>query len=165
MSLHKIYLFCEAIHSGKTTQLQQWLRNKNNQVSGILTPDKDGKRQLYDIARNEYHEFEVDENTPENEILEIGKYRFAKEGFARAQEIMRRSLKENTEWMIVDEVGKLELDEKTGLEPALGDVIRFYQNGHAKGKLILVLRNYLLDEAVEVYGLNRDMLIHKNFFE
>ena len=78
---------------------------------------------------------------------------------------MRRSLKENTEWMVVDEVGKLELDEKTGLEPALGEVIRFYQNGDAKGKLILVIRNYLLDEVVEVYGLNRDMLIHKNFFE
>lgn len=165
MSLHRIYLFCEAIHSGKTTQLQQWLRNKSNQVSGILTPDKDGKRQLYDIARNEYHELEMDEHTPENEILKIGKYRFSKQGFAKAQEIMRRALEENTEWMIVDEVGKLELDDKTGLEPALGEVIRFYQNGAAKGKLILVIRNYLLDEAVEAYGLNRDMLIHKNFFE
>jgi nucleoside-triphosphatase THEP1 len=165
MSLHKIYLFCEAIHSGKTTQLQQWLRNKTDQVSGILTPDKDGKRQLYDIARNEYHELQMDENAPEKEILEIGKYRFAKEGFAKAQEILRRSLEENTEWMVVDEVGKLELNEQTGLEPALGEVIRFYQNGDAKGKLILVIRNYLLDEAVEVYGLNRDMLIHKNFFE
>ncbi len=165
MNLHNIYLFCEAIHSGKTTQLQQWLRNKNNQVSGILTPDKDGRRQLYDISRSEYHELETDENTPAAEVLVMGKYRFSKQGFEKAREILMRSIKENTEWMIVDEVGKLELNEQAGLEPALGEVIRFYQSGNAKGKLIVVIRTYLLDEAVDRYGLNRDMLIHKNFFE
>lgn len=165
MSLHKIYILSEAIHSGKTTQLQQWLRNKDYQVSGILTPDKDGKRKLYDIARNEYHELEIEDELPEEEIEKIGKYRFGKAGFRKAQEILRRSIKENSEWMIVDEVGKLELDNKEGLEPALGEVIQFYREGNAKGKLILVIRNYLLDEAVDVYGLNRDMLIHKNFFE
>ncbi|RYE15296.1 MAG: hypothetical protein EOP51_27025 [Sphingobacteriales bacterium] len=162
---NNIYLFCEAIQSGKTTQLQQWLRNKTNHVSGVLTPDKDGRRLLYDIARDEYHELEAPENTPDEEVQMIGKFRFCKEGFDKAQEILKRSLEENTEWMVIDEVGKLELDEGRGLEPTVGEVIRFYQGGEAKGKLILVIRNYLLDEAVERYGLNRDLLIHKNFFE
>lgn len=165
MSLHRIYILTQAVNSGKTTALQQWLRNKQVNAGGILTPDKNGRRQVYDIAEDIYYGFEVDGSYPTEHILQIGKYRFSTEGFKKAQEILLRSVKRDPEWLIVDEIGKLELEERTGLEPALTEVIAAYQNGKTKGNLLLVIRNYLLDEAVERYGLNTDMILNKSFFE
>jgi nucleoside-triphosphatase THEP1 len=165
MNLNRIYILTQAVNSGKTTTLQQWLRNKNIKAGGILTPDKDGKRHIYDIAEDKYYGFEVDGSYPEEHTLEIGKYRFSKEGFEIAQQILLRSLKQDTEWLIIDEVGKLELEERTGLEPAVSQVIKAYSNGQTKGSLLLVIRNYLLDEAVAAYGLNTDMILNQSFFE
>lgn len=165
MSLNNIYIMTDAIHSGKTTTLQQWLRNKEKSTAGILTPDKDGKRKLYDISQNMYYDFEMGEEHPVGDTLMIGKYRFSRSGFAHAQEILLRSVKEDPDWLIVDEVGRLELDSKTGLEPSLTEIVNIYKSGKPTGRLILVIRNYLVDEAVNMWGLNTDMIIHKAFFE
>lgn len=153
MSIHKIYIFTGAIHSGKTTTLQTWLRNKPLNVGGILAPDKDGKRRLYDIARDHHYDFEMNGDHPADDTLMAGKYSFSKKTFKIAQEIMLRTMKENPDWMIVDELGKLELEDQ-GLEPALREVINFYKGPDAKGRLILVIRDHLRDNAVEKYGLN-----------
>jgi nucleoside-triphosphatase len=164
MSIHKIYIFTGAVHSGKTTTLQEWLRNKPLNAGGILAPDKGGKRCLYDIARDHYYNFEMNDDHPSEDTLMVGKYRFSKKTFEIAQEIMLRTLKENPDWMIVDELGKLEL-EGLGLEPALTEVINFYKGPDAKGRLILVVRDHLRDNAIDRYGLNTDMTLHKSFFE
>jgi hypothetical protein len=150
---NSIYIMSEPIHSGKTTTLQQWLRNKDIKAGGILAPDKDGLRQLYDIAKGLYHPFEVDGNHPEADILAIGKYKFARSSFQLAQQILKESVEQDPEWVIV------------GLEPVISEIIHTYQSGEKKGKLLLVIRNYLLDEAVNMYGLNTDMIVHKSFFE
>ncbi|RYD55989.1 MAG: hypothetical protein EOP56_13720 [Sphingobacteriales bacterium] len=164
MNINKIYIFTGAIHSGKTTTLQTWLRNKELNVGGILAPDVDGARRLYDIARNKFHDFEMTTDHPTDDILMVGKYRFSKETFATARDIMLRTIKENPEWMIVDELGKLELEDE-GLEPALTDVINYYKSDEAKGRLILVVRDHLRDNAIDKYGLSSDMMLHKTFFE
>jgi nucleoside-triphosphatase THEP1 len=162
---NSIYIMSEPIHSGKTTTLQQWLRNKDIKAGGILAPDKDGLRQLYDIAKGLYHPFEVDGNHPEADILAIGKYKFARSSFQLAQQILKESVEQDPEWVIVDEIGRLEMDKNEGLEPVISEIIHTYQSGEKKGKLLLVIRNYLLDEAVNMYGLNTDMIVHKSFFE
>jgi nucleoside-triphosphatase THEP1 len=165
MSPHRIYIFTSPVHSGKTTTLQQWLRNNNINAAGILTPDKDGKRMLYDIAENQYHEMEMDNACPPEDCLTIGKYRFSKEAFTVAKQILEDAVEKHPDWLIVDEIGKLELKEKTGLEPVVTHIINSYKNGSTNGKLLLVIRNYLLDEAVNAYGLSNDMIINKHFFE
>lgn len=165
MSPHRIYIFTSPVHSGKTTTLQQWLRNNNINAAGILTPDKDGKRMLYDISENQYHEMEKDESCPPEDCLIIGKYRFSKDAFRTAKQILNEAVNKNPDWLIVDEIGKLELNEKTGLEPTITHIIELYKNGSTNGKLLLVIRNYLLDEAVNTYGLSNDMIINKHFFE
>lgn len=164
MSIHKIYLFTGAVHSGKTTTLQTWLRNKPLNVGGILAVDIEERRRLYDIAHDKYYDFEMDERHPDEDILVVGKYRFSRKTFEKAREIMLRTLKENPDWMIVDELGKLEMDGD-GLEPALTEVINFYKGPEAKGRLILVIRDHLRDDAIDKYGLNTDMILHRSFFE
>ncbi|WP_276134432.1 nucleoside-triphosphatase [Polluticoccus soli] len=165
MTDHNIYIFTRAVRSGKTTTLQQWLRNNNVHAGGILTPDIEGKRMLYDIAENQFYHMEAEDDMPDSECLLVGRYRFLKRAFAIGREILERDLERQPEWMIIDEVGTLELQENTGLEPSVTHVINSYNNSSHSKKLMLVIRNYLLDEACERYGLNTDMIINDNFFE
>ncbi|MCD6063180.1 MAG: hypothetical protein K0R82_1091 [Flavipsychrobacter sp.] len=165
MSAHRIYIFTRAVHSGKTTTLQQWLRNTGVKAGGILTPNVDGKRMLYDISEDKYYEMEAAADAPDSECLLVGKYRFTKESFRIAREILERELKQPSDWLIVDEIGKLELEDKMGLEPTITHIINSYKNIDGQNKLMLVIRNYLLDEACERYQLNTDMIINKHFFE
>lgn len=165
MTDHNIYIFTRAVRSGKTTTLQQWLRNNNVNAGGILTPDVDGKRMLYDIAENQFFHMEAEDDVPDAECLVVGKYRFLKRAFAIGREILERDLERRPDWLIIDEVGTLELEDKTGFEPTVTHVINSYNNSHRGKKLMLVIRNYLLDEACKRYGLNTDMIINKHFFE
>ena len=164
MSPNNIYLFTDAIHSGKTTVLQQWLKEQQVDAGGILTPDVDGLRRLYDIGRNEWHPLQVAQGHPQNDILEIGQYRFSLKGFQLAQEILLRAAKEDPAWLIADEVGMLELRRKTGLEPALTEIMNMYQSATCTGNLLLVVRDYLIDEVINMFGLSRDLVIYKSYF-
>jgi nucleoside-triphosphatase THEP1 len=164
MSQHKIYIFTQPVHSGKTTTLQKWLRNKDIDIGGILTPDVEGLRRIYDIAEGKYHDFQVDGEVKEDDTLFMGKYRFAKDAFRKGREILQKAVDAGHEWVIVDEVGKLEVDENQGFEPILSQIVEQYKAG-AKGKLILVVRDYLLGDAIEKYSLNRDMILHNAFFK
>lgn len=165
MSRQRIYILTSPVHSGKTTTLQLWLRNHKFNAAGILTPDIDGKRKLYDIANDRYHDLELDENMPVEDCLPIGRYRFSKEVFKIGRDILLRSAEMSPEWLIVDEVGKLELHQKAGLEPAVTHIINKYKNENASGKLLLVIRDHLLDEAIATYGLDKSMVLNKSFFE
>lgn len=162
--LHKIYIFSDAVSSGKTTLLQQWLRNKTNDVAGVLVPDIDGCRKLYDIAKNRYFDFEVDGQLPDEEILQMGHMRFKKETYREAHKILCNVIEDDPQWVIVDEVGKLEVDD-TGFEPALTEIVKHYKSEQSNGRLILVVRDYLLGSVVDKYDLNTDMILHRAFFE
>jgi nucleoside-triphosphatase THEP1 len=110
----KILLFSDGIQSGKTATLLNWIKGKNN-VCGILTPDVDEIRMLYDITQNKYYPFETDVN----EIVQvevIGRFVFLKSAFDKAIEILKNAITLKPEWLIIDEIGKLELVDK-GLEP------------------------------------------------
>lgn len=165
MSVDNIYIYTQPVQSGKTTTLQQWLRKNNMRTAGILTPDNDGKRMLYDISRNEFHDLEMDDKYPAEESLLVGKYKFGKKGFETARKILLDGLKDHPEWLIVDEVGTLELDDNTGLEPALTEVVNAYKSDSVKGSLILVVRDYLRDEVISRFGLSDSNTLHKSFFE
>lgn len=162
---NNIYIFTDAIHSGKTTVIQNWLKEKQVNAGGILTPDReDGKRWIYDISLDEWHPLQVEKGHPLPDSIVIGKYRFARSSFKKAQEILLRSAQEDPDWVVVDEVGMLELHRKKGLEPVLSEIINMYKSGEKNGKLLLMVRNYLVEETIDMYGLNWDLVKHKSFF-
>jgi molybdopterin-guanine dinucleotide biosynthesis protein A len=151
-----IFILSKPIQSGKTTSLMEWCEGKNN-VTGILTPDKEGFRKLYDIKNKTYLDFEVKYPLTDLNMVSIGKYNFFEHVFEKAQQIILNQT--SSDFFIIDEIGRLELNQNKGLEPALGVVINKFINKEVSGNLILVIRDYLLDECIEKYQLQEAKII------
>ncbi len=162
-SKSNICILSSPVQSGKTTLLMNWVKRQTN-VSGILTPVIEGKRKLFDIALKTNHELEADDSIVSCDIISVGRFHFYKNAFDHAQKILLQSLNKNPDWLIVDEVGKLELYEQKGLEPALTQLINHYKNKNVRGKLLLIIRDSLLNECIEHYGLQQSTILKKDFF-
>lgn len=149
----RICIFSRAIRSGKTTALRQWTEGREN-MAGILTPDdENGRRVLVDIATRACYPLQVDQHFTGN-ILAIGRFIFDHDVLLKAQEVLKAAACNDPQWLVIDEVGKLETGQDKGLEPAVSHIIRQYQSETGKGKLLLVIRDTLLEKAVEKYGLD-----------
>jgi molybdopterin-guanine dinucleotide biosynthesis protein A/nucleoside-triphosphatase THEP1 len=159
-SQDQIFILSQPIQTGKTTLLQEWIVGKQN-IGGILTPDVNGKRMLYDIANQTYSSFQLEDTA---EGINIGRFVFSKVAFKKAQKILRESIKQDLDWILVDEIGRLEMDHKQGLEPAISEVIHYFNTHQTNTKLLLVIRDYLLGDAKRMYGLNDVKLLERAFF-
>jgi len=151
-----IFILSNAVQTGKTTALLKWCTNKKN-IAGILTPDQKGKKKLFHIEQHTYFDFEIKNSTPSDEITTIGKFNFYTKIFTKAQQIITESI--SFEYLIIDEIGKLEINQNKGLEPALCLVINKYLNRQVKGNLILVVRDYLLADCINKYQLQSAKII------
>lgn len=149
MKNKNITLLTAPIHSGKTTAIERWLQGKT-QVKGILTPDKEGLRKIVDLSNGEIFPFQIAESQAIDDIT-IGKYIFSKAAFEKGQNILFALCASPTQdLIIIDEIGKLELHGK-GFEPALGQFLEQYKNLNTP--LLLVIRDYLLEDIIEKYQL------------
>jgi len=147
----QIYIFSRAIRTGKTTALRNWSGGKPN-IAGILTPDENGLRKLYDITSGTTYDLQVAETFP-GPVINIGRFVFDQSVMEKAKQLLLDACYKNTDWLVIDEVGKLETEQNAGLEPAVTEIIQHYQSGKATGKLLLVIRDSLLDKALEKYVL------------
>ena len=153
-----IYILSDAIRSGKTTALMHWAKHRND-VNGFLCPDNsDGKRCFVNVKSQETFELETDSET--EAIVEIGPFRFLTAAFQKANDLViaYASNKEHR-YLILDELGKLEL-RKEGLNDSAEALIpRFItdKNQH----LILVIRDYLLDDIISHYGISEYKILSK----
>ncbi len=145
-----IYILSKAIKTGKTTELISWCNFQKN-VGGILTPDVDGYRKLFDIDTKEYFDFEVNTASTDSEVTIVGRFRFYNSAFTLAQQILLENT--NKKYLIIDEIGRLEINQNIGLEFVLKEIINQYVNNSIEGNLILVVRDYLLLECIEKYKL------------
>lgn len=128
-------------------------------VGGILTPDgDDGLRMLYGLETKSLVPFELDETSTEA-FISVGKFRFSQETFEKAKGILDQEMQ--SKWLVIDEVGKLEVEQDSGLEPFVTKLINAYRLRKQKGKLLLVIRDSLLQKAMEKYKLEDAMVITK----
>lgn len=160
MSSSQIFILSQPIQSGKTTLLQEWIKGKSN-IGGILTPDVNGIRNLLDLSTNTFHTLQLNE---QDEGMKIGRFVFDPKGFETAQKLLLESLDKDYEWVIIDEIGRLELDRKEGLEPALSVVIDFFSTQQTPTKLLLVVRDYLLEDVKQHYNIVDATLLRSEFF-
>jgi molybdopterin-guanine dinucleotide biosynthesis protein A/nucleoside-triphosphatase THEP1 len=160
MSASGIYILSQPIQSGKTTLLLQWLKTQQR-VGGFLTPDIDGSRKLLDLTTHTYHTLQL---TEQEEGIKIGRFVFDRNGFAKARQLLTESIQRNDEWVIVDEIGRLELDRKEGLEPELSVVIDYFRTHHTQTKLLLVVRDYLLEDVKKHYQIHDAIVPERSFF-
>ena len=156
-----IYVYTGPVKSGKTTKLMQWASDQKN-IDGIFQPVVDGKRYIYHIGSRTLKMLETQSEKSNEEILEIGEYRFLKNTFSWCQKILKDCLNKNIEWLIIDEVGPLELKGK-GLEPGITELLNSKNN--FSGNVVFVVRDSMLEKFVEHYKLdNKYDLINQKLF-
>lgn len=147
-----IFIFSRSIRSGKTTELQQWCATQKN-VAGVLMPDINGSRKIWDIATQGVFDIACAEpqNTTEP-LINIGQFHFYEHAFEQANHILMVALQAKPLWLVVDEVGKLELGGK-GFYQSLQQIIPYYQQTDAAGNLLLVVRDSLLEQVIQNFSI------------
>ena len=141
-----IYILTGPVRSGKTSKIANWAMEKND-VFGVLTPVISGKRMFTDLHSKNI--FEMEANSGETEILPIGKFRFSKAGFSKAVEILRNGLNEQKGWLVIDEIGPLELRGE-----AFSDILKeILHSASNQQKILLVIRESILEDAIQFFGL------------
>ncbi len=148
----KIYILTGPIQTGKTTRLFEFIKTKKN-VAGILAPVVNGKRTLFNIVTKQLKILEIEK--PDSSTITIGKYHFLKSTFDWANLKLMEGFNSEPEWLIVDEVGKLELKNE-GLSKAITEIFKSGKN--IKTKIVLVVRDSLLDKVVEYYNIKYEII-------
>lgn len=147
-----IHILSAPIRSGKTTALMAWTQQQAS-MAGFLTPDLGMIRQLYRLDTQTFHPFQAEPPLPAVDLVSVGRFHFYASAFRQAQDWLRQALLHPPDWLVVDELGKLELKGR-GFEPALGEVIRAYQTSEfAHLNLLLVVRDSLYEVALQHYQL------------
>lgn len=150
--MNKLFVLSGPIRTGKTTSLQQWLRPQKN-VRGILSPVKDNKRFLLSIPSGETKLLNADDATPVEKIISVGRHSFDNRVFEWGKEIIAKSLESEPEWLIVDEIGPLELDGK-GFEPVITHILS-NKSFYPKVNFLFIVRDSLTDEFYNHYRLDK----------
>ncbi len=154
-----LYILTSAIHSGKTTALQNYTINHPN-GAGILCPDAQGMRYCLNIET--LQTFKLQKNSTEKlpEDILVGKYCFDGKAMQNARDIIENLPHTNAQYFIIDEIGKLELEGK-GLEPAFTKILPFLKN--TNHNVIIIVRDYLINEVITKYNLNAIILTLQDF--
>ncbi len=160
MPANNIFILSQPIQTGKTSLLFQWVKQQED-IGGFLTPDINGKRKLYEISSQTYHDLQLHET---DQGIQIGRFVFDETVFDKARQVMADAIHQHYNWIVIDEIGRLEMDRKEGLEPAVTNIINHFKTQPSQTKLLLVIRDYLLNDAINHYGLEHATVLDRDFF-
>lgn len=135
------------VQSGKTTRLIAWSENRND-VYGIVTPVIHGKRFFTDAATKETFAMEAD--TYEKNVVKVGRYVFSTAAFDRAKKILENAVEQKQGWIIIDEIGPLELRGEGFAEIAK----KIIGTEGGDFNIILVVRKELYDTVLAYFNLD-----------
>jgi nucleoside-triphosphatase len=136
----------------------QWT-DRRMDWGGVLSPDVDGLRQLYNVKEKKTIPWQKSESDHPDDII-IGRFVFDADAFQRAMDWLDDHLKDpSLKYIILDEVGPLELSGK-GWDQWLKTALPKLNNK----TLILVIRDHLLKEVVVHYGLDEFEVVGKEYF-
>ena len=143
----------------KTTTLLKWAQRRED-CGGVLSPDVDGLRVLYNVKTKQTILFQKSAPDSKSDLI-VGRFTFDPEAFTIATGWLNEHLSDQSiRQIILDEVGSLELDGKGWASwlhtsvPLLGDKT-----------LILVVRRALLDDVINLYGLGEVSVVQKDYFK
>jgi nucleoside-triphosphatase THEP1 len=122
-------------------------------------PDVNGKRKIQVINSGEVIDLEC--NDPENcreEQVRVGRFFFHEKAFQQANAILLDSLLLNPDWIIIDEVGILELEGK-GFYESVSRIAEAFNKKAMAGKLLLVVRESLYREVTTFFRIGDHRLV------
>lgn len=145
-----IYIVSGKIESGKSSFLYSWIENKSN-IGGILClKDSNYIRHIYDIKSKDV--FRIQTNNIDETTISIGRFHFLKSAFEKANIILKKAcIHQDTGFIIIDELGKLELKNK-GLHPSAKLIIEKTRNNESLHS-ILVIRTTLFNSVLKHYDI------------
>lgn len=153
-----IIIFSKPVHSGKTSALLEWSKKQKN-IAGILMPDMDGERKMLDIRLNEIFDAECkDAHDSKKSTVNIGRFYFYAASFEKANSILINEMAKAPEWLVIDEVGRLEMDGK-GFYPALKKLIPVYQSALSTSSLLLVIRDSLVEKICSFFEIKDPVIV------
>jgi nucleoside-triphosphatase THEP1 len=148
----KIFILTGAIRSGKTTALLEWAAKRQN-IYGVLTPLVNEKKVFMNVHTGQQFEMEASEREENN--LTIGRYTFSKRAFEKAITVLRKAGQENSGWLIIDEIGPLELRQK-GFYEIAQQLLH-----HTSLNIILVVREGLVDSVARLFAMKEFEIVRK----
>jgi nucleoside-triphosphatase THEP1 len=143
-------IYTGPVESGKSTKLLSFVQNGKD-IGGILSPLIDGKKYLYDISSGKKKLLEADSTEKEVDIVTVGRYKFKKNVFEWAKEVLQKASVENYSYLIIDEIGPLEFEGR-GLAPVANEIIS--KNISYFPKVLVVVRETLVAKFLEHFSLN-----------
>lgn len=148
----KLFIISGAIGQGKTSCLQSVIR--------ILDQEKvtnDGFYSLRVQVENKTIGYDlVDVNNNESEVLlrlngenqyeKVGKFYIYPQGINKGTEILKKSITNNRELIIIDEIGRLEFDHK-GWSNCLNEIMK-----KSESHILLTVRDIFIDEFMKMWN-------------
>ncbi len=146
----RITILTGPIKNGKTTKLFGFIKNLKS-VSGILSPVVNNQRVLFHIGSKTIRNFES--NNESDITIDVGRYRFLKSSFEWGNTMLINDLKQNYNYLIIDEIGKLELKDE-GFHQSCEHI---WKNKELYStNLIMVVRDYLVDDVLSKYKIDKN---------
>ena len=153
-----IVIFSRPVRTGKTTELMTWCGRQNN-ITGVLMPDNEGTRKIINLSTNEVFNLEcTDPADTDQELLKVGRFYFYASIFTRVNNDLVNMLKTNPHWMVLDEVGKLELN-CSGFYDAVTAMISAHQHQTITSNILLVVRESLLNEVIGFFKIDTHQVV------
>jgi len=154
-----IYVVTGRIQSGKTTflsELVRALKEKKNEVAGFLSKgqSQDGERLGFTLVNvQDGSEILLASRENTKTWLRYGRFFFNPEAFAEGERIIKKAIAQESKLVILDEVGPLEMEAKGWAD--MLDIL----SKEKKGVQIWVVRENILDQVLERWGIPRDQVI------
>ena len=171
-SSKQLYIKSGPIKSGKTATLTEFWHNnqEKSRFGGFLCHDKTGlapdmaTRFLLLLHNNKEQQLQLhlsdDEFQKQYDQVDCiacrNKFVFSKAVFKEAQDVMvEQFLSPNPpDFLIVDEIGPLEIKQQQGLEQGFQKIVKaLLEKKNTRTKVIVVVREKLVDEFKTYYGL------------
>ena len=146
------------IRSYKTTTLLQWSSHRHD-VGGVLTPDVDGIRHLYNVKERIFIPWQKEWSTDERDLV-IGRFVFDHAAFQTAISWLDDHIHDAAiSTIILDEIGPLELQGKgwdEWLQRSMDQLLT--------KDVLFVVRQTILEKVIERYGLEDAKIVEKAEF-
>lgn len=156
----RVKIFSRNIRSGKTTELMHWC-NTHPQADGILMPDVNQVRNFYFIKTKKYLPVQIENDAPEEKLM-VGKFCFSKKAFDTANSYLIKSYVSQTYYFIIDEIGKLEVEQQTGLHLVFSQILQTHLESTSNALLLVVVRKNLLKNFLELYNCENKVEVIDN---
>ena len=157
-----IIIFSKAIHSGKTTALIKYADDISSaqRVGGVLMPDVDGCRKLFNIETKEYFDVECrDSSVTTRSLVQIGRFHFYADAFEKANAIILQAAS-TVDLLIIDEVGRLELEYK-GFHQSVKEILQLDEYKNGTKVVLLVVRDSLYEAVLSFFEIAKHRLVNK----